>query len=105
MIYERIYRKLERLDVIALIETRPTPRKAPHPVSWTRASTGFTRRRQGSLSPLLTTLCCDPDMQIRVYPERRIAEALTFQQAIPPVLNKCWSSPIAMSPGARALER
>lgn len=38
-------------------------------------------------------LCADPDMQIRIYPERNMAEALTFQQALPPIYQEVYPAP------------
>jgi hypothetical protein len=46
-------------------------------------------------------LCADPDMEIRVYPEQRMAEALTFQQAIPPVYQQVYPSPGKVIPALK----
>jgi len=43
-------------------------------------------------------MCSDPDMQLRVYPEHRMAEALTFQQANPPVYQEVYPAPGKVNP-------
>lgn len=38
-------------------------------------------------------MCADLDMQIRLFPELKMAEALTFQQAIPPLYQEVYPEP------------
>ena len=38
-------------------------------------------------------VCADPDMQIRVYTQSKTAEAMTFQQAIPPIWQEVYPQP------------
>jgi len=38
-------------------------------------------------------VCADPDMQIRVFTQTKTAEAMTFQQAIPPVWQEVYPKP------------
>lgn len=40
----------------------------------------------------------DPDMEIRLYPNEKMAEALTFQQAHPPVFQEVYPQPGYMNP-------
>ena len=43
-------------------------------------------------------LCCDPDMEIRIYPYHSAAEALTFQMAIPPIYQEVYPEPDKVCP-------
>lgn len=99
MIYERIYEKLERLGLIALIEAKTEAAKSAAPGFM---DLHFDRlHEQGGAVVIALAhyfeqngdLCCDPDMQIRVCPAQRVAEALTFQQAIPPVYTEVYPEP------------
>lgn len=38
-------------------------------------------------------VCADPDMQIRVFPQSKMAEAMTFQQAFPPIWHVVYPKP------------
>lgn len=38
-------------------------------------------------------LCQDPEMVVLVYPELRMAEAFSFQQAIPPIYQEVYPAP------------
>ena len=38
-------------------------------------------------------LCCDPDIEIRVDTANQLAEALAFQQAIPPIYQMVYPEP------------
>lgn len=38
-------------------------------------------------------LCQDPEMVVLIYPESKIAEAFSFQQAIPPVYQEVYPEP------------
>lgn len=42
--------------------------------------------------------CCDPDMVILVYPNTKQVEALTFQQAIPPIYSEVYPEPGKVNP-------
>ena len=47
-------------------------------------------------------MCCDPDMEIRVYPQWKMAEALTFQMTIPPVYQEVYPEPGKVYPKVKA---
>jgi uncharacterized protein YqiB (DUF1249 family) len=38
-------------------------------------------------------LCCDPDMVILIHPQLKMVEALTFQQANPPIYHEVYPAP------------
>jgi uncharacterized protein YqiB (DUF1249 family) len=91
MIYESIYAQLEQLGVIALIREDAEAAKSE---SGGYMDLHFDRLYESEGGVVISLahyfkqngdLCCDPDMEIRVLPERKLAEALTFQQAIPPI--------------------
>lgn len=107
MIYERIYNRLEKLGVIALIEARTEAAKS---IVSGFMDLHFDRLREDDGAVIIALahyfkqngdLCCDPDMTIRVWPERRIAEALTFQMAIPPVYTEVYPEPGMVNPRAK----
>ncbi len=97
-IYERIYGQLEHLGIVALVEA-----KVESAVSKATAfmDLHYDRLREGAGVDVALAhyfeqngdLCCDPDMEIRLFPEMRMAEALTFQQAIPPVYDQVYPEP------------
>jgi hypothetical protein len=109
MINENIYARLEELGTIELICNRTE--------SATSKSSGFMdlhfdrlREENGSVVISLAhyfeqngDLCCDPDMEIRVYPKLRSAEALTFQQAIPPVYQVVYPAPGKVNLGLKSV--
>ena len=91
MIYERIYAQLEQLGVIALIREKS---EAATSESGSYMDLHFNRLYESEGGVVISLahyfkqngdLCCDPDMEICVRPASKIAEALTFQQAIPPI--------------------
>jgi len=98
-IYNRNFDKLEKLGIIDLINTRKEAAKSK--------CDGFMDlhfdrlyEEDGTVIIALAhyfkqngDLCSDPDMQIRVHPEQRTAEALTFQQALPPVYQEVYPAP------------
>ena len=47
-------------------------------------------------------MCADPDMEIRVYPKHKMAEALTFQMAIPPIYQEVYPEPGKVYPKVKA---
>ena len=99
MIYERIYQKLEQLGITGLIDSGTEAAKS--------TASGFMDLsfdrlydEEGAVVIALAhyykqngDLCADPDMEIRVYPQRGMAEALTFQQAIPPIYQQVYPAP------------
>lgn len=103
-IYNRNFNKLEKLGIIELITTRKEAAKSE--------STGFMDlhfdrlyEEDGAVIIALAQYfkqngdsCCDPDMQIRIHPEQRMAEALTFQQAIPPIYQEVYPAPGKVRP-------
>lgn len=107
MIYERIYRKLERLGVIALIEAKTDAAKSAAP-GFMDLHFDRLHAQDGAVVIALAHYfkqngdsCCDPDMQIRVFPAQRMGEALTFQQAIPPVYTEVYPEPGKVNPRAK----
>ena len=97
--FEAIYKKLEELGVIDLIEQGKDSAKS--------VSSGFMDfnldilyREDESVMIALAhyfkqngDLCADPDMEVRIFPETQQAEAMTFQQAIPPVFHQVYPEP------------
>lgn len=107
MIYERIYQKLERLGIIALIESGSEAAKSAAP-GFMELCFDRLYDEDGAVVIALAhyfkqngDLCADPDMEIRVFPEQRMAEALTFQQAIPPVYQQVYPSPGEVIPALK----
>lgn len=94
MIGNHIFSHLERLGIIALVAYGSEAAKS--------TSSGFMDlhfdrlyEQDGGIVISLAhyfeqcgDLCCDPDMEIRVDLTNRVAEALSFQQAIPPVYSR-----------------
>lgn len=107
MIYERIYSKLEKLGLIGLIAAGTEAAKS---TSDGFMDLHFNRLADEAGAVVLSLahyfeqngdLCCDPDMTLRVWPERRMAEALTFQMAIPPVYTEVYPEPGKVDPSAK----
>ena len=108
MIYESIYKKLDRLGVIALIETNTEAAKSI--VGGPMMDLNFDRLRTEDGAVVIALahyyeqngdLCSDPDMEIRVWPDRKVAEALTFQMANPPVYTVVYPEPGMVNPRAK----
>lgn len=103
-VYTRNFNKLEKLGIIDLITSGKSAAKSE--------SSGFMDlhfdrlyEEDGSIIIALAhyykqngDMCSDPDMQLRVYPEHRMAEALTFQQANPPVYQEVYPAPGKVNP-------
>jgi len=103
-IYERNFNKLVKLGVLELIHTEIEAAKSE--------SEGFMDlhfdrlyEEDGTVVIALAhyfkqngDLCSDPDMQIRIDPEQRMAEALTFQQAMPPIYQEVYPAPGKINP-------
>lgn len=99
MIYERIYNKLENLGIVALIEAKVEAVKSIAP-GFMDLHFDRLHEEDGAVVIALAhyfkqngDLCSDPDMTVRVWPDRRMAEALTFQMAIPPVYTEVYPEP------------
>ena len=110
MIYERIYNKLDRLGVIALIEANTEAAKSTASgfmdLHFDRLHDDYYYEGETIIALAHTfeqngDRCCDPDMMIRVWPDRKMAEALTFQQAIPPVYTEVYPEPGKVNPRAK----
>lgn len=108
MIYERIYSKLQKLGITALIEARTDAARSTVADAFMDLHFDRLREEDGAVIIALAhyftqngDLCCDPDMTIRVWPERRIAEALTFQMACPPVYTEVYPKRGKVSPRAK----
>ncbi|MGQ0524557.1 MAG: DUF1249 domain-containing protein, partial [Betaproteobacteria bacterium] len=104
---ERIYQKLEQLGIVGLIEAK-TEAAASTVSGFMDLHFDRLHEHGGAVVIALAhyfeqngDLCCDPDMQVRVDPARRIAEALTFQQAIPPVYTEVYPEPGKVNGHAR----
>jgi len=107
MVYERIFAQLERLGVISLIRENADAAKSQ---SSGYMDLHFDRLYETEGSVVISLahyfkqsgdLCCDPDMEICVRPERKIAEALTFQQAIPPIYQMVYPEAGQVNPGLK----
>jgi len=106
-IYERIYDKLNKLGVIALIENNSEAAKSVVDPSGgfmdlcfdkldddrdkVRISLAHYYKQNGDLM-------CDPDMEILVYHGLNSAEALTFQMANPPIYQEVYPEPGKVNP-------
>jgi uncharacterized protein YqiB (DUF1249 family) len=99
MIYERIYNKLDRLGVIALIEAKT---EAATSTASGTMDLHYDRLTAGGDAVIVALAhyfeqngdrCCDPDMTVRVFRAQKLAEALTFQQAIPPMYTEVYPEP------------
>lgn len=100
MLYETIYRKLDRLGAIAAIQSGKDYDKSHIGEPFMDLNMDVLERRADTIVIALShyfqqngDLCADPDMEIRIYPERAMAEALTFQQAIPPLYREVYPAP------------
>ena len=105
MIYETIYRKLDRLGAIAAIEAGQDYAKSQLGGAFMDLNMDVLDRRADHIVIALShyfeqngDLCADPDMEIRIYPARRMAEALAFQQAIPPIYQEVYPAPGKVAP-------
>ena len=100
MIFETIYRKLDKLGAIAALEAGQDYAKSQLGGAFMDLNMDVLERRADTIVIALShyfqqngDLCTDPDMEIRIYPERNMAEALTFQQAIPPIYREVYPAP------------
>ena len=105
MIYETIYRKLDRLGAIAALEAGQDYAKSQLGGAFMDLNMDVLERRADHIVIALShyfeqngDLCADPDMEIRIYPARGMAEALTFQQAIPPIYREVYPAPGKVAP-------
>lgn len=108
MIYETNFKKLVRLGVIKVEEGKPLKVRR---VGYKSVSAGFMPLcydrlnhldgfiGEGTIAFSLAhyfeqngDLCCDPDMVIVLHPLMRMVEAISFQQAMPPVYQEVYSS-------------
>ena len=94
--FERIYEKLEALGVLAVIKNGG---------NYVKSSSGgymdlhldvLTKDEHCVIISLAHNfvqngdVCADPDMQIRVISDAKEAEAMTFQQSIPPAFQEVY---------------
>lgn len=107
MIYERIYKQLEKLGVITLIEREHGAAKSSAAGFMDLHFENFGRKDDVSLISLSHyyeqngDLCFDPDMEIKVHLDLRMAEATMFRQAYPPVYTEVYPSPGKVNPRAK----
>jgi hypothetical protein len=78
-IYERIYQDLKHLGVLevrqyAVIHNDPYPPLCIDRLAPDHFAIAHNRNEDGTLVP-------DPDMEIRVFPDKKMAEPLTYQDA------------------------
>lgn len=97
MIHDQIFARLERLGIIDLIASNADSAKS---TASSFMDLHFDRLYEQDGCIVITLahyfeqcgdLCCDPDMEIRVDTAGRTAEALTYQQAIPPVYQRVYT--------------
>jgi uncharacterized protein YqiB (DUF1249 family) len=107
MIYERIYQKLDQLGINGLIASGTEAAKSTAS-GYMDLSFDRLYDEEGAVVIALAhyykqngDLCADPDMEIRVYPQRGMAEALTFQQAIPPIYQQVYPAPGKVIPALK----
>ena len=105
MIYETIYRKLDKLGAIAAIQAGQDYAKSHIGEPFMDLNIDVLDRRADHIVIALShyfeqngDLCADPDMEIRIYPARCMAQALTFQQAIPPLYKEVYPAPGKVAP-------
>jgi len=98
-VYETIYTRLEALGILSLITENKDSAKSKgggyidlcfdflyvEDEGTTRISLAHYFKQNGDL-------CADPDMEIRIH-TNGTAEALTFQQAIPPIYQEVYPGP------------
>ena len=101
-IYETIYKRLEKLGIIADGKSKNYRRSKSDPyMDLVVEKTGddLPNDNKGFVISIAHyfeqngDLCCDPEMTIAIYPESKQAEALTFQQAIPPIFQQVYPEP------------
>ena len=106
-IYETIYKRLEKLGIIADGKSKNYRRSKSDPyMDLVVEKTGddLPNDNKGFVISLAHyfeqngDLCCDPEMTIAIYPETRTAEALTFQQDRPPIYQQVYPEPNMYSP-------
>ncbi|ALP54991.1 hypothetical protein Tel_17195 (plasmid) [Candidatus Tenderia electrophaga] len=104
-IYERIYKNLDKLGVMQVLASGR--RSARSEVSGVmnlhldvvlEESSGVVRIALAHYFRQSGDLCCDPDMTIRIDQQHKVAEALTFQQAMPPVYQEVYPEPGLVRP-------
>lgn len=100
IIYERIYKKLETLGVLGVLEAGRDSAKSKASGFMDLSLDILHEEEPGVVRIALAhyfeqngDLCADPDMEIRIYKDRRMAEALTFQQAFPPIYQEVYPEP------------
>lgn len=99
-IYERIYKKLDTLGVIEVLEAGRESAKSKASGYMDLNLDILNEEEPGMVRIALAhyfeqngDLCADPDMEIRIYKDRFIAEALTFQLAMPPLYQQVYPAP------------
>ena len=104
-IYERIYKKLDTLGVINVLESGRDSGKSNSSGYMDLSLDVLHEEESGVVRIALAhyfeqngDLCADPDMEIRVYKDRGMAEALTFQMAMPPVYQEVYPEPGKVAP-------
>lgn len=99
-IYHKIFKHLETLGVIALLEAGADSAKSKAVGMMDLSMDRLYGEENGAVRISLAhyfrqngDLCPDPDMEIRIFPAQRMAEALTFQQTSPCVYREVYPAP------------
>lgn len=104
-IYEGIYKKLDKLGVLEVLVGGKGAAKSKSDGFMDLSLDVLYEEEPGVVRIALAhyfeqngDLCADPDMEIRFYKDRGIAEALTFQMAMPPVYQEVYPEPGKVAP-------
>lgn len=99
-IYHKIFKHLETLGVIDLLEAGIGSAKSKAVGMMDLSMDRLYSEENGAVRIALAhyfrqngDLCPDPDMEIRVFPVQKMAEALTFQQTNPCVYREVYPEP------------
>lgn len=97
--YKKIYKKLEELGVFTVINDQSGYAKSEVPGFMDLFFDNLVKEHDLIIISLThyfernDNLYVDPDMQIRVFPEKKEAEAMTFRQDFPPVFHVVFPGP------------
>jgi len=106
-IYEIIYKRLEKLDIVTDGKAKKYRKSKSDPYMdfiVEKIADDLPNDNKGFVISIAHyfeqngDLCCDPEMTIAIYPESKQAEALSFQQAIPPIYQRVYPEPGMVSP-------
>ena len=99
-IYDRIYKKLDKLGVNEVLAAGRDSGKSEVAGFMDLNVNVLYEEKPGVVRVALShyfkqngDLCADPDMEIRIFKDQGMAEALTFQQAMPPLFQEVYPEP------------